>query len=211
MKKGRAIFSHPSGMAAAHLSMGAAVLPTLWAYDGWINVGFMAVEMKNQAKTLPKAIITGIMFVMAAYLGVNAALFHVLPGKEIVALGPNTAAGILFGGIGAKLITVGILISIFGCLNGKLMTFPRITFAMAESGMLPGAKWVSWVHPKYKTPVGATLLVVFLSVLLMIVWNPYWLSNISIFSVFSFYGLAFFCAKQIRTTGGTYIKFHFIR
>lgn len=73
------------------ISMGAAVLATLWAYDGWMNVGFVAGEMKNPAKTLPKAIITGIVIVMLCYLAVNIALLHVLPASKIVELGPNAA------------------------------------------------------------------------------------------------------------------------
>ncbi|MBE6183588.1 APC family permease [Heyndrickxia ginsengihumi] len=195
------ILMQESGVAADHISMGAAVLATLWAYDGWINVGFMAGEMKNPSKTLPKAIISGILFVMFAYIAVNAALFHVLSGKQIVHLGANSASyasQILFGPVGSKLITIGILISIFGCLNGKLLTFPRIPYAMAESKLVPASRFISWVHPKSKTPVGATVLVVIISLILMLCWDPDRLSNIAIFSVFTFYGLAFFALFILR-------------
>ncbi|MED1420568.1 APC family permease [Bacillus smithii] len=196
--------SHITGMSSGNsqsISMGAAVLATLWAYDGWMNVGFMAGEMKNPSKTLPKAIITGIAVVMIAYLSVNVALLHVLPASKIVELGPNaahTAASILFGDIGGKLIAIGILISIFGCLNGKIMTFPRIPFAMAEDRLFPGAKWLSKVHPKFQTPLYASLFETVLAILFMLVGNPDRLSDIAIFVVFLFYGLAFYAVFLIR-------------
>lgn len=196
--------SHITGMSSGNsqsISMGAAVLATLWAYDGWMNVGFMAGEMKNPSKTLPKAIITGIAVVMIAYLSVNVALLHVLPASKIVELGPNaahTAASILFGDIGGKLIAIGILISIFGCLNGKIMTFTRIPFAMAEDRLFPGAKWLSKVHPKFQTPLYASLFETVLAILFMLVGNPDRLSDIAIFVVFLFYGLAFYAVFLIR-------------
>jgi APA family basic amino acid/polyamine antiporter len=185
-------------------SMGAAVLATLFAYDGWMNVGFMAGEMKNPNKTLPRAIISGIVIVIIAYLTVNIAMFHVLPASKIVELGPNaasTAATILFGKMGGNLLSIGILVSIFGCLNGKILTFPRIPFAMAKDGFLPGAKALSSIHPKYKTPVGATLSQLVISVLMMLLANPERLSDIAIFTVFTFYALSFVAVFLLRKRG----------
>lgn len=190
-----------SGSSTAAISMGAAILATLWAYDGWMNVGFMAGEMKDPSKTLPKAIITGILIVMVSYLSVNIAMLHVLTAEQIIELGPNaanTAATILFGGFGGKLITIGILISIFGCLNGKILTFPRIPFAMAQNGLLPGAKQISKVHKTYKTPMNATIMQMVIAVIMMIVSDPDRLTDMAIFSVFSFYGLAFFAVFILR-------------
>jgi basic amino acid/polyamine antiporter, APA family len=194
------VFNMDSGITH-QISMGAAVLATLWAYDGWMNVGFMAGEMKNPAKTLPRAIISGIMVVIIAYLAVNIAMFHVLPASQIVELGPNAAeaaATKLFGDMGGKLLTIGILISIFGCLNGKVLTFPRIPFAMAESRLLPGSRSISWIHPKFKTPVGATIFQIMIALFMMTLGNPDRLSDIAIFTVFSFYGLAFYAVFLLR-------------
>lgn len=190
-----------SGSSTAAISMGAAILATLWAYDGWMNVGFMAGEMKDPSKTLPKAIITGILIVMISYLSVNVAMLHVLTAEQIIELGPNaanTAAIILFGDFGGKLITIGILISIFGCLNGKILTFPRIPFAMAQNGLLPGSKQISKVHKTYKTPLNATIMQMVIAVIMMIVSDPDRLTDMAIFSVFSFYGLAFFAVFILR-------------
>ncbi|EMI11176.1 APC family permease [Anoxybacillus gonensis] len=194
------IFNMASGNSQT-ISMGAAVLATLWAYDGWMNVGFVAGEMKNPAKTLPKAIITGILIVMFAYVAVNVALLHVLRADEIVALGPNAAseaATILFGAFGGKFIAIGILISIFGCLNGKILTFPRMPFAMATDGLFPFSKYLAHIHPTWRTPVFATLAQMAIAIVMMLLGNADRLTDIAIFSVFLFYGFAFYAVFLLR-------------
>ncbi|MBB2480790.1 amino acid permease [Bacillus sp. APMAM] len=195
---------HPIFAGSVHsdtINFGAAVLATLYAYDGWMNVGFMAGEMKNPAKTLPRAIIFGIVIVIIAYLTVNMAMFHTLSAQQIIDLGPNaakTAATILFGGLGGKLIAIGIMISIFGCLNGKILTFPRITLAMANTKLLPGSKAIAKIHPKYQTPIGATVIQVLIAILMMLFGNPDRLSDLAIFTVFIFYSLAFYAVFLLR-------------
>ncbi|WP_027417949.1 APC family permease [Aneurinibacillus terranovensis] len=181
--------------------MGEAILSTLWAYDGWMLVGFVAGEMKNPKKLLPKAIIGGLSIVTVAYLLVNVALLHVLPASKIVALGENaagTAASVLFGTIGGKLISVGILISIFGCLNGKILTFPRVPYAMAERGQLPAAKLLAKVHPQFGTPVNSTILQMAIAIFMMLVSNPDRLSDLAIFVVYIFYIQAFIAVFILR-------------
>lgn len=194
------IFGMDSGSSQA-INFGAAVLATLWAYDGWMNVGFVAGEMKNPAKTLPKAIITGILIVMFAYVAVNVALLHALRADDIVALGPNAAseaATILFGSFGGKLIAIGILISIFGCLNGKVLTFPRMPLAMAIDGLFPLARYFSRIHPKWRTPVLATFMQITIAIIMMLLGNADRLTDIAIFSVFLFYGFAFYAVFLLR-------------
>lgn len=190
-----------SGVTNVEISMGAAILATLFAYDGWMLVGFVAGEMKNPEKMLPRAIITGLSVVTAIYLLVNVAMLHVLPADKIVALGPNaagTAASTLFGNIGGKLISVGILVSIFGCLNGKILTFPRVVYAMAERGQLPASRLLSSVHPKFGTPFYATASQIMLAIIMMVISNPDRLSDIAIFAVYLFYIQTFFAVFILR-------------
>ena len=128
-------------------------------------------------------------------------MLHVLGAEGIIANGTNSAnvaATVLFGELGGKLIAIGILISIFGCLNGKLLTFPRITLAMAEDKMVPGHKQIRKISPRFRTPVNATILQVVIAIIMMVVTDPDKLSNMAIFSVFSFYGLAFFAVFILR-------------
>lgn len=191
-----------SGVTPA-AGMGVAILATLFAYDGWIGVGFVAGEMKNPAKQLPQAIVFGLGIVMVAYLTVNLALLHVLPASEIVALGgraAGTAAGWLFGGIGGKLISVGILVSIFGTLNGYILTSPRVTYAMAARGQLPASQWLGEIHSSCGTPINSTIAQILLAILLMSVGDPDRLTDIAMFIVWVFYILAFMAVFKLRKT-----------
>ncbi|WP_346353875.1 APC family permease [Azotosporobacter soli] len=194
------ILNMSSGVSES-AGMGAAILATLWAYDGWIAAGFVAGEMKNPAKLLPRAIILGLGIVIVAYLSVNVAVLHVLPAAEIAALGPlasGAAAGILFGDIGGKLISIGILVSIFGALNGYIMTNARVPYAMAVAGQLPGSRFLAKVHKEYGTPVGATLFQVCMAVLLMTLGDPDRLTDIAMFMIQIFYLLAFVAVFLLR-------------
>ncbi len=194
------ILNMPSGVGEA-AGMGAAVLATLWAYDGWINVSFVAGEMKNPAKELPRVIIIGLAVVMVAYLSVNMALLHLLPASEIALLGSRaagTAAGLLFGEMGGRLISVGILISIFGALNGYILTGARVPYAMAQKGLLPGSGFIGKIHGTSGAPANALLLGVILAAAQMTLGDPDRLTDMAMFIVWVFYILAFVAIFILR-------------
>jgi APA family basic amino acid/polyamine antiporter len=194
------IIGMSSGVGHA-AGMGAAILATLWAYDGWIGVGFVAGEMKNPAKQLPKAIVVGLSIVTAAYLLVNVALLHVIPAEKIVDLdkfAAGTVAGILFDDMGGKLINIGILVSIFGTLNGYILTNPRVPYAMAVRGQLPASGWLGRAHASFGTPVNATILQIVITILLMKLGDPDRLTDIAMFIIWVFYILAFVAVFTLR-------------
>ncbi|SFM31317.1 APC family permease [Pelosinus propionicus] len=183
------------------LGMGAAILATLWAYDGWVGVSFVAGEMKNPAKQLPKAIVFGLGIVMLAYLAMNMAIMHVLPAAEIAALGKmaaSTTAGLLFGEMGGKIISIGILVSIFGALNGYILTNGRVPYAMALNEQLPISSFLSKVPKSVGTPVNAMLLEATLATALMIFWDPDSLTDIAMFVMWTFYVSAFIAVFILR-------------
>lgn len=194
------VLNMTSGLSES-AGMGAAILATLWAYDGWIGVGFVAGEMKNPAKMLPKAIIIGLGTVMLAYLIINIAMLHVLPAAEITALGKQaagTVATLLFGEFGGKLINIGILVSIFGALNGYILTGARVPYAMAVRRQLPAADTLSKVHPTAKTPMYALLLQMTLALLLATLGDPDRLTDIAMFMIQIFYLFAFVAVFLLR-------------
>lgn len=187
-----------------NLSFGAAVLSTLWAYDGWMLVGNMAGEMKNPVRHLPMAIIGGLSLVIVAYLGVNVALFKVLPIDQIAQLGPkaaNASAEVLFGEWGGKLISIGILVSIFGCLNSDILSGPRVPYAMASRGNLKYGNFISYVHPKFNTPINAILLQVIVAIGMILLANVNQITDFAIFSVYIFYVFAFAGVFLLRQKG----------
>jgi len=168
---------------------GAALMATLWAYDGWINISYVAGEMKNPKRNLPLAIIIGLGIVMAAYVLINIAVIKTLPLAEIAhSKTPATdAAQYLFGGRASAIIAAGILISIFGTLNAHILTDPRIPFAMAERKMFPFAEFFSMVHPKFATPIYAMVLTSLISILYVFSGTFDTLTDMAVFSVWLFF------------------------
>lgn len=176
-------------------NFGVAVLATLFGYDGWILIANLGGEMKNPQKLLPRAIIAGITAVLAIYTLITIGIFRFIPANQIHQLGENTTtylANAVFGAIGGKILSIGIIISMMGTLNGKMLTFPRIVYAMAKRGDLPFSKYLAYVTPKGKSPVVATLFIVLLALLMMIFFDPDHLSDLCVFTVYCFYLLAFF-------------------
>ena len=183
------------------INLGMAILATLWAYDGWVGVSYVSGELKNPAKQLPKAIVIGLGLVMLAYIAVNMAVLHILPAAQIVQLGPQatgTAAGVIFGDIGGKLVNIGIIISIFGALNGYILTSARVPYAMAVKGQLPGSGTLSNVHSTWGTPINALVLEALLAIVMMGLGDPDRLTDLAMFILWVFYILAFVAVFIMR-------------
>ncbi len=160
--RGPAPVTQPTAVSGAQgVSMGAAILATLWAYDGWNSVTNIAGEIKDPGRLLPRSIIFGLGAVMAVYLLINVAFLTVIPAP-ILAQSETPAtdvANALFGGLGARFISISILVSIFGSLNGYIMTGPRVPYALGQRRLLPGGELLEKLHPKFETPANAILLV----------------------------------------------------
>lgn len=183
------------------VNLGMAILATLWAYDGWVGVSYVAGEMKNPAKQLPQAIIIGLGLVMLAYIAVNTAMLHILSADKIVQLGSGaagSAATWLFGGFGGRLVNIGIIISVFGALNGYILTSARVPYAMAIRGQLPAHTTISKLHPTWGTPINALILQVLLAIIMMGLGDPDRLTDIAMFILWVFYILAFVAVFIMR-------------
>ena len=182
----------PSQIGAAAPSfagMGLAVLAALFAYDGFTNVAVVAGEMKNPGKIIPKSTIVGIAIVIVAYLSINLSVFHNFTDAQILSMGRSTSASLaekLFGGIGGRLLNVGIMISIFGGMNGYVLTLARVPYAMAYRNQIPASGWFRKVNAKLGTPVNAIIFIGLFS-LLELSLDADWLTNFSILSLWFFY------------------------
>ena len=179
--------------------IGQLLVAILFAYDGWINVGAIAGEMKDPGKDLPKAIIGGLSLVMAVYVVINLAYLWVLPADQLAqyASPASAVATELFGPIGGKIITIGILISVFGCINGYLLTGPRIVYTLGQQKTIPVA---FGKLNKNGVPANATLLMAVLSALYALSGQFNLLSDLSMFAVWSFYVLTFIGVMKLRKT-----------
>ncbi|KRQ87351.1 Serine/threonine exchanger SteT [Caloramator mitchellensis] len=171
---------------------GLAILGTLWAYDGWINVGNIAGELKNPAKDLPKAIILGLGLVLVAYLSVNLAVLNVLPFDQVVASkkAASDAAVVMFGNFGASFISLGILVSIFGALNGYILTASRVPYAMAEEGLLPFKGFFSKLNEKSGTPINSIIYLFVVGVVYIMTGSFDTLTDLVVFVLWIFFTMA---------------------
>ena len=179
--------------------IGQLLVAILFAYDGWINVGALAGEMKNPGKDLPKAIIGGLSIVMAINVVINLAYLWVLPASELAqyASPASIVAEKIFGPVGGKLINVGILVSVFGCLNGYLLTGPRIPYTLANQKLLPAT---FGKLNKHGVPANATLFMAVLSAIYALSGQFNLLSDLSMFAIWAFYTLTFIGVIKLRKT-----------
>ena len=131
----------PASFTGAISIVAFATLSSLWAYEGWSNVSNMGEEVKDPKKTLPRMLIGGVGFVTVFYILFNFALYRVIPIEEAkvmieadnVYLGTEVAKR-LFGNFGSILVVAGMLIAMVGSLNGQVLAYARIGYAMAHEG-----------------------------------------------------------------------------
>ena len=165
-----------SGSVANFLkAIGIAMVAILWAYDGWINLGPVAEDIRDPQRNVPRAMAIGLGVVIIAYLGANLSYHFVLPVHHL-ANSSTVAADVfreMFGPVGAKIAAVGVMISTFGATNSNMITGPRIYLAVARDGLVPS--WFHRIHHRYLTPANTIVVqatwTVFL-VLLFSFWNP---------------------------------------
>ena len=136
-----------------------ALVPVMFAYDGWLLVCSIGGEVKNPDKNIPKAIILGLGLIILLYVGLNIALLKTLPANILAEQGTVGAANILFGTFGTKIIFGGIVISAYGALNGLTLAGIRFPYTLAIEGHFPMKEVFSKVDPKHNTPVNSGLLV----------------------------------------------------
>jgi basic amino acid/polyamine antiporter, APA family len=136
----------------------AALVAALWAYDGWNNAGMLGSEIERPQRNLPVALIGGTLAMIAIYLLANLAYFSVLSAAQVGA-SERVAADMMrraVGPSGAAVVSVAAMISIFAALNGSLLSGSRVPYAMARDGYF--FRRVGDVHPRFRTPAAAILL-----------------------------------------------------
>jgi basic amino acid/polyamine antiporter, APA family len=171
------------------MAIGAALVPVLFAFGGWQQTNFVAEEIISPEKNLPKALIIGVLAVVAAYLLVNLAYLRTL---GIGGLAASTAPaaetmGAIAGDAGRRLIAAGIVASTFGFLNVVILVTPRVYQAMARDGLF--FESFARLHPKWRTPIAAILLQAGWAIVLLF-WNKYGeLLDYVVFGDWIFFGL----------------------
>lgn len=139
---------------------GVAMSKALFAYDAWNTVTFAAEEIREPQRNLPRALVLGSIVTTLVYTGACAVYLYILPLPKMAAVVENRVAadvaGVLMGPAGVTLVSIAILISTFGCVNGLILGGGRVLFAMARDGLFfPSA---GKVHPTRHTPANALVV-----------------------------------------------------
>jgi APA family basic amino acid/polyamine antiporter len=172
------------------LPFGVALIAVLWAFEGWHVVSFTAAEFQNPRRDLPRSLIFGTAIVGAIYLVLNLAYYTVLSPSEIHgnASAAASAMTVAYGGNATRFVSILILVSIFGAMNGMILTGPRVYYAMARDGdFLPV---LGRLDSRFHAPALAITVQGIWAAALIFLGSFQRLFTYVIFTAWIFYGLA---------------------
>jgi APA family basic amino acid/polyamine antiporter len=171
------------------VAFGAALVPILFAYGGWQNANYVAEEIENPRKNLPRSLLLGTAAVVLIYVSVNAVYLRAL-GLEGLAATTTPAADAarrMFGAFGDRFVTAAIAISTFGFLDLAILAPTRVYYAMAADGTFLPA--LAKLHPRYATPGLAIIIQTTWSCALALTGEYGRLLNYVVFADWIFFGL----------------------
>lgn len=176
----------------------AAMVPVLFAYGGWQTSCFVAGEMRNPRRDLPRGLMIGVLGVIVLYIAAGFVYVRAL-GAAGLAASSTPASSVMqlaLGEPGAKMIAAGIAISGLGFLSQGILTAPRVYFAMAEDGLFFRA--LAWVHPKTRVPIVAIVLQSVWTIVIALSGRYEQILNYVVGTDFIFFGLSATCVFVFR-------------
>ncbi|HUD71220.1 MAG TPA: amino acid permease, partial [Dongiaceae bacterium] len=166
-----------------------ALVPIMFAYGGWQNCGSVAGEIRDPARTLPRANVIGVIVVIILYVSLNLAYLHLLTPEQVAgsrALAAD-AARVVAGETGARAVGALILVSALGFLSVIILTGPRLYYAMARDGLFP--RRAGTLHPRWRTPVVMLCVQAAVSIVLLATNSYDQLLSYVVFADWLFFGL----------------------
>ena len=180
-----------------------ATVASLWAYEGWTNLNTIAEEIKEPKRNIPLALIGSIIGVAVLYVLFNFAVYKVVPydliqkmiSERNFYLG-TVAADTLFGTWGMVIVGAAMMLAIFNSLNGCIMVFPRMYYAMARDGAL--FEFLGKLHPTYRTPINAQIASMVMAMILVCSRSLSELTSLVAICGLIFHGLTFLSVIVLR-------------
>jgi len=127
-----------------------ALVPIMYTYSGWDATVYIAQEITNPRRTIPRSMVLGASLVMLTYILLTALYIFALPLSAPTRRIAATAAGVLFTPVIGHVVGMLISISVLGCLAATVLTGPRVFYAMAKDRLFP--PWMARIHPRFQTP-----------------------------------------------------------
>ncbi len=175
-----------------------ATAGAFWTYDGWNNITYIAGEVKEPSRTIPRGLLIGMLIVIGVYVSINLAYLYILPVEAMAKskLVASDVATAVFGSSGGAIIAACVLLSTFGTTNGTILASARVYFAMAREKMFFNS--IGNVHPRFRTPANALFLQAFWSCVLVLSGTFDMLTDMLIFVTWIFYALGAYGVFVLR-------------
>ncbi len=179
-------------------AFGAGMIPVLFSYGGWQTSNFLAGEIKDPRKNLPRALLIGVAGVVVLYVGVSYVCIRALgqSGLAATTVPASAVMRLALGERGASLIALGIALSTVGFLSQSILTGPRVYFAMAEDGVF--FPIVARVNEKTRVPVIAIVLQSIWTAVIALAGRYEQILNYVVSMDFIFFGLSATCLFVFR-------------
>ncbi|HKW55887.1 MAG TPA: amino acid permease [Candidatus Acidoferrum sp.] len=175
-----------------------ALVPAMWAYNGFNTLGNVGEEILHPQKNIPRAIVLGFLSVAGLYLLANVVYFRVLPFAAVAA-SQHVASDVVqtfAGSRGAAWLTAAMAVSAFGALHVVALTGARIPYAMARDGFF--FPFAGRLHPSFRTPSGGLVLLGVIAALLALTGTYEELYSLFVFAVWIFFALAAIALIRLR-------------
>ena len=175
-----------------------ALVPAMWAYNGFNDLGDLGEEILRPQKNIPRAIILGLLTVSGLYMLANVVYFRTLPFAQL-ALSQHVASDVVksfAGSRGAVWLTVAMAISALGALHVVVLTGARIPYAMARDGIF--FHFTERIHPSFRTPSGALIFLGSIGALLALSGTFEELYSLFVFAVWIFFALTAIALLRLR-------------
>lgn len=191
------------------IAFGAALIPILFAYGGWQNANYIAEEIEEPERNLPRSLIVGVLVVIAIYVLVNVAYLRLLGLEGLAATSTPAAdaAAQALGPWGDKFVAAAIAISTFGFLDLAVLAPTRVYYAAAADGYLP--RTLARLHPRYGTPTVAIVVQAVWAIALVLTGTYGQLLNSVVFADWIFFGgtvAALFLWRRRAPAQATYLS-----
>jgi len=166
-----------------------ALVPAMWAYYGFNELGYLGAEIVSPQKNIPRAILLGLVTVAGLYILANIFYFHTLSFSHIAQSQhvASDAVQTFAGSRGTAALTLAMAISAFGALHVMILAGARIPYAMAADGVF--FQFAKRLHPRFRSPSGALFLVGSLALLLALTGTFEELYSLFVFAVWIFFAL----------------------
>jgi len=178
----------------------SAIVPVMWAYNGFQYLGNLGAEIREPAKNIPRALFFGMLIICVLYISVNIVYFHVLPFGQ-VAKSDDVASDVvrsLLGPRSATWLTIAMALSALATLHAVIMEEARVPCAMARTGLF--FRWVGTVQPRVHSPIGALVFQGTLGALIALTGSFEQLFSLYIFIAWTFLALGAFTVIRLRQT-----------